>query len=128
MKIEKQVCSLELSNKLKELGVPQKSLFRWIDGLVHGKNDVKSYGYEEVWGDKEFWKDGISAFTVAELGEMCKETAWTFWGLRKGKWNWICENDHREILADTEADARAAMLIYLIEQDLINPNNLTTEV
>ena len=31
MNIEEQVCSLELSKRLKELGGKQESLFYWID-------------------------------------------------------------------------------------------------
>ena len=31
MKIESQVCSLELAKKLKELGVKQESLYYWCE-------------------------------------------------------------------------------------------------
>jgi len=36
MKLEDQVCSLELAKRLKELGVEQESLFYW--GLFGGGN------------------------------------------------------------------------------------------
>lgn len=45
MKLENQVCSLELSKRLKELGVPQKTVLHWlnIQHCVHMK--VKEDGY-----------------------------------------------------------------------------------
>jgi hypothetical protein len=65
----------------------------------------------------------ISAFTVAELGEMLKEGMERSFYSQKDGWTieytpidtpllrmWGCE---------TEADARAKMLIYLIENKLI---------
>ena len=42
MQLEKQVVSLELAKKLKELGVKQKSLFWWCPGVME-------YGYEGEW-------------------------------------------------------------------------------
>ena len=57
--LKNQVCSLELSQKLKELGVPQESLFYWRDD-----------GFELLRKDemREDWYDTFpSAYTVAEL-------------------------------------------------------------
>ena len=34
MKLEQQVCSLELAKELKKLGVKQKSEFYWYEGLA----------------------------------------------------------------------------------------------
>jgi hypothetical protein len=68
MKLENQVCSLELAQKLKELGVKQESLFSYIDW----------YG-NKIWQLKNSTTRGktipsemteVSAYTVAELGEM----------------------------------------------------------
>lgn len=61
MPIEKQVCSLELAKRLKELGVKQGSYFYW--------------NAQHIWvaagKDIEYDKDNaISAFTAAELGEI----------------------------------------------------------
>lgn len=82
MDLKKQICSLELAKKLKELGVPQVSLWRWID-----------YGDESrIAGQMEFGfatgSEVYSAFTVAEFGEMLpnnfvtekQEEGWS-WGL-----------------------------------------------
>lgn len=132
MKLEKQVCNLELAKKLKELGVKQKSLFWWI--WINNKPQYKPRiaekgqfsGYEE--------DEKCSAFTVAELGEMLPinitidEHTCSFNIARAESGigdKWQVEYTHwdnqRELLgkdAFTEADARAKMLIYLIENKL----------
>src|ERR1700689_4384174 len=64
MKLESQVCSLELSKRLKELGFKQESLFYWYNT----KGDERFYGIAYTKGSK--LKNTFSAFTVAELGEM----------------------------------------------------------
>jgi hypothetical protein len=69
MKLEQQVTSLELSKKLKELGVPQNSLFYWEEYLV-GENEymgnkIVAFGEWECDEDEH-----LSAFTVAELGDL----------------------------------------------------------
>ena len=42
MKLEEQVCSLELSKQLDKLGVKQKSLFYWFYNLNYNP-DLKEY-------------------------------------------------------------------------------------
>jgi len=73
MKLENQVCSLELAKKLKELGVKQESLFYWRynDGMDEWFIDE----WDEFGPGKEFISSlkATSAFTVAELLEMLKE-------------------------------------------------------
>src|SRR6267154_2317639 len=81
--------------------------------------------------------EAIAAFTVAELGEM---SPWEVGGrfllsgkMKDGSWHVYYnanslgfEVDKKiqinDMIADTEADARAKMLIYLLEQKLIAPN------
>lgn len=134
MQLEKQVCSLELSKKLKELGVKQESLFYWVhDDLTStylatekqlpiiqaGYNRIPHQSMAEDYG----WRENVekcSAFTVAELGEMLKGEFDS--GVRKE--HSFCEyfkSDGEQLIeeADTEADARAKMLVYLIENKLI---------
>lgn len=66
MKLEDQVCSLELSKRLKELGVQQNSLFYWYytgyDLHEHFLQIGKNYD-----GDAS---PRYSAFTVPELLEL----------------------------------------------------------
>ena len=124
MKLQDQVCSLDLAKRLKELGVKQESLFYWQfwserpdDVMVRYVKDMSSH--REV--------QSVAAFTVAELGEMLP--------IFRESWpdkprEWWCENQplsrdaednkkrHSEE-AHTEADARAKMLVYLIENTIV---------
>lgn len=134
MKLEQQVVSLELAQKLKELGVKQESLFYWCGS--HSNPDAPWGIHNWSIRDKEFrhWSirdkefrlryyqsdDPVSAFTVAELGEILKNGgACSFY---QGLWccTYVSEDgrSHKEG-ADTEADARAKMLVYLLENKLI---------
>jgi hypothetical protein len=122
MKLEDQVVSLDLAKKLKELGVKQENQFVWVEWDT-GAPTIELADSSD-WTDPD--ETAYSAFTVAELGEMLpdyiaregclmveKSTAhWTVgyasysdFGLRRD--------------APTEANARAKMLIYLIENNLL---------
>lgn len=66
MKIEDQVCSLELAKLLKELGVKQESLCFWVEP-VHSKIETPFVQVEYPAGYTA--RPHIAAaFTVAELG------------------------------------------------------------
>jgi hypothetical protein len=120
MQLEKQVCSLGLAKRLKELGVKQESVFYWMEATS---------GTMGIWlpvlrGDAGDISLCVSAFTVAELGEMFPKSRVIFSmsGFHEGAWS--CElstgneKEHREY-AETEADARAKILIYLLENRFI---------
>lgn len=121
MKLEKQVTSLEISKRLKELGVKQESFFHWCG--------LKNYNIQ--YGDFSYMGDVISAFTVAELGEMLLpevDSGKTNEGspayVKGGKWisclmHKSGERISHRVYGETEADARGKMLIYLIENKLI---------
>lgn len=134
MKLEDQVTSLELSKKLKELGVKQESMFSWVldrhDGetYVVDFNDACGLCSRSYNGSRE---NAISAFTVAELGEMLparktdKESGYfesnkdlsgmwrVYWtDTTTGEW----KVDFNEF---SEANARAKMLVHLLENKLI---------
>lgn len=120
MKLEKQVCSLELAKKLKDLGVEQDSLWWWIKagkGLI----DKQTYALKELMRPDD---TDCSAFTVAELGELLFES--DLGGFNGGKTRihvetgkeYYCELGIHNFYSDTEANARAKMLIYLLEQGL----------
>lgn len=124
MKIENQVTSLELSKKLKELGVKQESISGWrLRHITDGNNErlssewvVTTDGFIRDWvGDESF-----SAFTVAELGEMLP----TFEAHKNSRKEYIVSYRFGDDVSwteieDTEANARAKMLIYLLENNLI---------
>lgn len=136
MKLEQQVCSLPLAQRLRELGVRQDSAFYWrAQGTLQKDWKVQYFSR----GDIKL--NPVSAFTVAELGEMLpsrfsvtvKKITSTFdlYLAKNESGEWFVEyqcqgtepEDGYELLvqrnADTEADARAKCLIYLIESGLI---------
>lgn len=115
MKLEQQVVSLELAKKLKELGVKQEGLFAWV-----GDDDIP----HAVRLNRESlrWPDAVVyvAFTVAELGEMLKEHGLPDYDpLQKHWYRNFSKPRYSLVASGTEADARAKMLIYLIENGLI---------
>lgn len=132
MKVEKQVCSLKLAKRLKELGVKQESLWYYVAQAQYADDEE----VDPIWvlrSDKQSCKmERYSAFTVAEFGEMLP-SAIKLNGISSavltGKMkNGTCfcglyssvEKAQAEYSALTEADARAKMLIYLLENKLIN--------
>jgi hypothetical protein len=70
-------------------------------------------------------QEQVSAFTVAELGQMlqCNKQVHTNYVEEEGDWVCVYRDWNGNILmtnnADTEADARAKMLCYLLEKKLI---------
>ena len=134
MELEKQVTSLDLSKRLKELGVKQESLFWWAEyrhGHLHPdwKWQVTDSLYE---GDYDHYRNAVSAFTVAELGEMLPASRalsgnrWFEYWKYDDAWGIQLQTQVRDamqtlwsVLEPTEADARAKMLIYLLENKLI---------
>lgn len=128
MKLEQQVTSLEISKKLKELGVKQESIsgYRLITITNDNGEKVGEEWYLSTTEHEQTWnkKNEFSAFTVAELGEMLPQGCASY---RNKKGNWDCvppvTMQHLPTIKfmDTEANARGNMLIYLIEDKLITP-------
>lgn len=129
MKIENQCCSLEQAKRLKELGVDGISFFR------HQHYPETKYRIEAqhiTWGDNRATDPGetFSAFTVAELGEMIGENGFskkvTHWlGYYKvpgNQYSQIIETPKKDF--DTEAQARAEILIHLLENKLITASEV----
>ncbi len=121
MNLESQVCSLELSQKLKKLGVKQESLFNWIT-----ENQIREEWEIRVEASDYSFDCPIeiiaSAFTVAELGSLLPGYYKSY--CSGDKKLWFCQHQEDDIefiteTADTAANALAKMLIYLIENKLI---------
>lgn len=126
--IEWQVSNLELSKRLKELNCKQESIFVW------GINQEDEYALcIKGSSDWEYLKNKpyYSAFTVAEFGEILPfgmktlhidtRLSYKYSKLKGG--NWLCNNmvgsKKKLIYANTEANARAKMVIYLVENKLL---------
>jgi len=133
MTLEQQFCSLELAKRLKELGVKQESCFWWCDPSDGDKADVGFIRDNHV-GYKVFY----SAFTVAELGLLLPWAIESNFLEDPDKWLKIekdenvdgstrwnvgyqdeMSTDLFEVSDQTEADARAKTLIYLLENKII---------
>jgi hypothetical protein len=145
MNIEDQVCSFVLSNRLKELGVKQDSYFYW-HYPIYGKETLE-WEITDHTKISTFRKDmHFSAFTVAELGEMLpaygnidgniSNINFSKYiipvGKKIGEINYSCDywidKGHYRGLGkgcyDTnEANARSEMLIYLLENKLMELPN-----
>lgn len=180
MQITNHVTSLELSRRLKELKVPQKSYFEWVDEGKDGSVLIKREYLHLPLGVKKY-----SAYLASELGELLPykitseqinkaypmpkvedgtdeelialeeaseklrdvfkdlelESSDQFdygmpydikrdyhTGTTMRYWqqtdDWECNYAVIEISGDTEADCRAKMLIYLIENHLISVEEL----
>lgn len=118
--IKQQFASPELCKRLVELGAPAETACRWIiegDGITP---------YVAIWdGMVEQWAEGagyelVPAYSVAELGELLRrrEQSMPDWYYGVGR-RWGVERDKRDdgdvLFFDTEADARAGLLIHFLE-------------
>lgn len=129
MKLEQQVTSLELSKRLKELGVKQESYFYYYPVYGPKIGGIQTYKYK-IAPLNESGNNKYSAFTVAELGELLpykwavikQMYGFQIFGIKKdAPLNYTMLGGHGISLPIilTEADARAKMLIYLLENKLI---------
>lgn len=116
MTVEQMCCTREQSKRLRELGIDQKSYF--YHTIVH----VTHLPYVPI---GETWdKDLIgSAWTVGELGIMLPIM---FWDCMNYKFSDGWEIHYSDAVPavelsyfETEAEARATMLIYLLEKEFI---------
>lgn len=127
MDLEKQVVSLGLAKKLKQLGVKQESFWYWeenprpkherakgeLDGILHSRDEIDAIAeYSRL--ETEIF----SAFSVAELGELLKDKTNRFpRPTSDGFWEDTSQSIVTIIKSETEADARARLLIFLIEYE-----------
>jgi hypothetical protein len=113
----KGCCSFELAKKIKELGVAQKSVWSWMRLSHESLNHLKLSEYTDF--DNAYT---VSAWTVAELGELLPNYIEYSKGI-----NFFHAKDRKHqdcTCAKTEADSRAKMLIYLIENNLVKVEDL----
>lgn len=122
MKLESQVTNLELSKKLKELGVKQESLYVWGSNIEGARfSPIKEKDFILIGVDRRGEYPNIfnftySAFTASELGDIFPSSIQLPFKM-SGKWYWSNEKGRYEV--DTETNGRAKMLIYLLEHKVI---------
>lgn len=117
MELEQQVCSQELASRLKTLGVKQESYFYWYCGKVLRANQLTQ--------ELRRGAPPVSALTVAELGELLPRNFISWRDSVVGRQWWLCDDRTKGptdtyAMANTEADARAKMLVYLFENGLMD--------
>lgn len=124
MKLEDQVVSLEIAKELKELGVKQDSLWYWYLNKTKGTCYLSD---NFIISRPDQVERICSAFTVAELGNiMFDNSLWASYATRfkekHRKWTGrigTSVKKRQQVYADTEANARGKMLIYLLKEGLL---------
>lgn len=129
MELSTQVCSLDLAKRLRELGAYKLSKSLWVwefaDGVPSNLNAAAGSG------------SNVYAYSVAELGEIIRRATSTAFDYGIVMYD-SADNGHRAWLASvhddeypwtfpdestfietSEADARAKMFIYLLENELL---------
>jgi hypothetical protein len=146
VKIDEQVCSVELAKRLRDLGAKQDSYFSWYQDVG---------GYWTLGDPAEVMNNAVdigrttapqfnsaSAFTVAELGEMLPAGVFEISRINQkedrahpfhvkyddndelGPTIYTIECGRFRAREKTEADARAKMLTYLLENGIISASEL----
>lgn len=118
MKLEKQQVSLDIAKELKEAGYPQEGLWWW----VYGKHQRKWFISIGIHTSKK--EERYVAPTVAELGEVLP----SYFGSCSlistiGERIFKCvitpkSREFKQITANTEADSRAKMWLYLKKEEI----------
>ena len=117
-----QLTNLELSLELKKLRVKQESVWYWEKKVNAPHFWHLTFGSQE-WDSSQINNLNIaSAFTVAEHGKALPNCYASYRrGTNTTHTEWICM-DNRDIVhffANTEANVRAKMRIYLIKKKLL---------
>lgn len=135
MNTEQQVCTLEQAKRLKELGIAQESEYYFRGQNIWHFREVTDWPNQEQLSDLIQSGDEshhiFSAYTVAELGEMLPPgyDSMRISGYNPDQFFWLAYDlDGKEFPANgswkTEAQARAAMLIRLLESGKENAEKI----
>lgn len=109
MDLEKQCCNINYAERLKELGVTQKSLF------YHSHSKFGILPKQSI----DFTGNPTSAFTCAELVQMNENVYGIDFSDREKKFYSCCVGDNDIFHYDTFPDALAAKLIEAIKKECI---------
>ncbi|MBO9151897.1 hypothetical protein ACFOTA_06740 [Chitinophaga sp. GCM10012297] len=133
MKLSDQVCTLRQAMRLKELGIAQEGLYTWLFSPLSGDWAISHQTAEALhilkyanpkskeWAERKE-RGWYSAFTVAELGVMLPFNCISYLDCYH---RWSATNDYQnpniefEYIGETECDARASLVISLLETGLL---------
>lgn len=124
----KYTTSLELSKELKEAGITRTSEFYWVE-FDDGKEWLSPiYELSSITYDGEY--STYSAFLTDELGEILKAFLSNMSTWDSATSQWIAYYKRRPSFsegeyfsANTEAECRGKLLLYLAEQGLLKKGN-----
>lgn len=134
MELEKQVVNLEIAKRMKELGFKQESLFWWKDGQLEFSDGILPECDPAI--------EIYSAFTLSEMGKflpMSVDDRNMDFNLRvrrysdhllkfKKYWSYAYTRGFIKLfdaIADNEVDARAKLIIELLDRNYYkNPNEM----
>lgn len=136
--IEQHVTSLEMSQKLAEVGLPVDDGLAWWCAIQGEWKCLSTDAAAQRFGEIEC---SLRAYTASELGQMLPTTInrlYVLEGYRAESGVWVIYYRDRtlygcETMSGTyveekhEADARAALLLKLIEAGHVDPNALNAE-
>jgi hypothetical protein len=129
MKLEDQLVSLELAKRLKELGVKQDGVFHWVAETHHTGINQHLNGWS-LKTNHGVGRHSMAAFTVAELGVMLPQGCASFRKSATVKYRCVPPREMQKLPmqdGETEADARAKMLIYLLENKLLGTTHSVSD-
>ena len=133
MKLQEQCCTVEQGIRLVELGAPAASHFSHFKATSHAGICLSEIAIRHIAMLCGHFYDSedvelTPAFNVAELGELLPKSdrtlsAWNTKSFRRSRGTtWEVSYNHHPGWYDhyaTEAQARAALLIHLLEKNLI---------
>lgn len=117
MNIEEQVCSFEMAEQLKNLGVTQDSYFRWLPAVA--SSDTPSLMPKSSRGKyPTAWQYGIAAFTTSELATIVVPAMYMLEkeGAKLEPPKVLTEQIDESVASMYKPDWLGMMLVYLIEQ------------
>lgn len=145
MKAERQVCTIHQARRLVELGAFPKTYFQWEASINRQSGELEDVCLVVTEIEPSSAKTRFPAPTVAELGELLPSVVGLededyyiqgSLGKRKGEFHYIwfqssLDNVEWELFPavekDTEAEARAEALIWLIENKFIGIEDFTED-
>ncbi len=140
MKLEDQVAPLALAQRMKELGFPQETCFAWVSELLDNDRDAIGVFARHALPAHGGATTLCAAPTVAEMGEWLPLGAFS---ARHDDGDWVASHPPSHdaavvasaisgartdsdliAIADTEAEARARLLIALAESGALDPKSV----